>query len=143
MALKKKPPFSICLQHLVDMTTRSFSNKARQQYEEIRQSAVDRKKRSQAAQAEQREKAAEAEASYVDNQRNIAVKSGAAAKCKPSYLLNSLLNSYHFSSFEENLSINPQVSYSSEDQKIELLCDFNFSIEQPDETVFLKFVIFE
>ena len=53
-----------------------------------------------------------------------------------------LLNSYYFSSFEENLNVNPQVSYSCEDQKIELLCDFNFSIEQPDETVFLKFVIF-
>ena len=84
MALKKKPPFSICLQHLVDMTTRSISNKARQQYEEIRQSAVDRKKRSLAAMAGRRERAAQA--SYVDNQRNIAVKSGAAAKCKSSYL---------------------------------------------------------
>ena len=75
MALKEKPPFSICLQHFVDMTTRTISNKARQQYEEIRQSAVDRKKRSLAA------KAAEAETAYVDNQRNIAVKSGATAKC--------------------------------------------------------------
>lgn len=110
MALKKKPPFSICLQHFVDMTTRSISNKARQQYEEIRQSAVDRKKRSLAAQAERREKAAEA--NYVDDQRNIAVKSGAAAKCKLSYLSKSLLNSYYFSSFEEKLNINPQVSYS-------------------------------
>ena len=83
MALEKKPPFSICLQHFVDMTTRSISTKARQQYEEIRQSAVDRKKRL-LAKAEKREK--EAEASYVDNQRNIAVKSGAAAKCKLSYI---------------------------------------------------------
>ena len=84
MALEKKPPFSICLQHFVDMTTRSISTKARQQYEEIRQSAVDRKKRLLAAKAEKREK--EAEASYVDNQRNIAVKSRAAAKCKLSYI---------------------------------------------------------
>ena len=90
MALEKKPPFSICLQQFVDMTTRSISNKARQQYEEIRQSTVDRKKRFLAAKAEKREK--EAEASYVDNQRNIAVKSGAVAKCKLSYLSNSLLN---------------------------------------------------
>ena len=64
-----------------------------------------------AAQAERRDKAAEA--NYVDDQRNIAVKSGAAAKCKLlSYLSKSLLNSYYFSSFEEKLNINPQVSYS-------------------------------
>ena len=80
MALEKKLPFSICLQQFVDMASRSISNKARQQYEEIRQSTVDRKKRFLAAKAEKREK--EAEASYVDNQRNIAVKSGAAAKCE-------------------------------------------------------------
>ena len=55
MALEKKPPFSICLQQFVDMTTRSISNKARQQYEEIRQSTVDRKKRFLAAKEEKRE----------------------------------------------------------------------------------------